>query len=556
MRARQQTRVGAEAPSVLPSLRHAAPEAGATLGADGVARAFPFYLWLDDDLRLLSHGASLGKALPMLQRGDPLAQHFEVTRPRGAAHLADWRRHGHRLCTLRSRGAPQVSLRGSAEWSAAGGLLLLVSPVLTAMEEVSALGLSIGDFAAHDAANELLLLARSTQLSAQDAQGLAQRLQARTQQLDAIVDLCEHGVVYANAQGEWRQTNAALLNLLGLQREQVIGRRLDDLEALLSERLAPGEDKAPVFCCPTANDPPPRVLTLCQPAHRVLRVTTRGGQGGGRAFYLYDITAETEVDRMKSEFLSTAAHELRTPMVSIFGFTELLLHRRVSAERTQDVLQTVHRQAGRLIDMVNELLDLARIEARRGKDLVFETCEVQTVINQAVSGLRLPKNTRIHVQPPTSPGLRFRVDAAKTHQALTNVLSNAVKYSPQGGRIEVRVVEGDLQGRPAVGLEISDQGLGMTPEQLARVFERFYRADPSGNIPGTGLGMCLVKEVLELQGGRVAVESQAGVGTVVTLWLPLAVAVGAAAEPVPNALAPAPAVGDLAGDQAGAGPVQ
>jgi signal transduction histidine kinase len=550
MRARQQTRAGAVAPSLVPPTLHAMPEVGPTLAADGVARAFPFYLWLDDDLRLLAHGAALGQALPGLRRGDSLAEHFEVTRPRSGALLADWRGHGHRLCTLRSRGSPQVSLRGSAEWPSAGGLLLLVSPVLTAMEEVAALGLSITDFAAHDAANELLLLARSTQLSARDAQGLAQRLQARTQQLDAIVDLCEHGVAFANAQGEWRQVNAALLNLLGLQRDQVIGGRLDDLEVLLAERLAPGEDPTPVFCCPAATDPPPRVLTLRQPAHRVLRVTTRGSSGGGRAFYLYDITAETEVDRMKSEFLSTAAHELRTPMVSIFGFTELLLHRRVSAERTHDVLQTVHRQAGRLIDMVNELLDLARIEARRGKDLVFETCEVQTVINQAVAGLRLPKHTRIHVQSPAQPGLCIRVDAAKTHQALTNVLSNAVKYSPQGGRIEVRVVEGDLQGRPAVGLVVSDQGLGMTPEQLARVFERFYRADPSGNIPGTGLGMCLVKEVLELQGGRVVVDSQAGVGTVVTLWLPLA---GAAAGQAPPS---ATATASADGDQTAAGPVQ
>jgi signal transduction histidine kinase len=530
MRARQQTRAGVDTSPVLPPPLHADPEAGPALGAEGVARAFPFFLWLDEDLRLLAHGAALGKALPALRRGDELAQHFDVTRPRGVGHIHAWRQHGHRLCTLRSRGSPQVIFRGSAEWPAAGGLLLLVSPVLTAMEEVAALGLSITDFAAHDAANELLLLARSTQLSARDAQGLAQRLQARTQQLDAIVDLCEHGVAFANAQGEWRQVNAALLSLLGLQREQVIGRRLDDLETLLAERLAPGEDKAPVFCCPTATDPPPRVLTLRLPTHRVLRVTTRGSSGGGRAFYLYDITAETEVDRMKSEFLSTAAHELRTPMVSIFGFTELLLHRRVSPERSQDVLQTVHRQAGRLIAMVNELLDLARIEARQGKDLVFENCSVQTVIDQAVAGLRLPKNIRMQVRPLERPGLCFKVDAAKTHQALTNVLSNAVKYSPQGGRIEVRALEGALQGRPAVGVQVSDQGVGMTPEQLARVFERFYRADPSGNIPGTGLGMCLVKEVVELQGGHVTVDSQAGVGTVVTLWLPLA-ADAAAAEP-------------------------
>jgi signal transduction histidine kinase len=85
----------------------------------------------------------------------------------------------------------------------------------------------------------------------------------------------------------------------------------------------------------------------------------------------------------------------------------------------------------------------------------------------------------------------------------------------------VDTVDGRVRGEPAVGLRVTDQGLGMTPEQLARVFERFYRADPSGNIPGTGLGMSLVKEIVELQGGQVELQSEAGVGTAVTLWLPL-----------------------------------
>ena len=121
------------------------------------------------------------------------------------------------------------------------------------------------------------------------------------------------------------------------------------------------------------------------------------------------------------------------------------------------------------------------------------------------------------------------VDPEKTNRALTNVLSNAVKYSPQGGSILVTTQMGDVRGLPAVGLRITDRGIGMSPDQLARVFERFYRADPSGNIPGTGLGMSLVKEIVELQGGRVEIASALGRGTTVTLWLPLA--------PVPTQIA-------------------
>ena len=119
------------------------------------------------------------------------------------------------------------------------------------------------------------------------------------------------------------------------------------------------------------------------------------------------------------------------------------------------------------------------------------------------------------------------LDAGKTLRALTNVLSNAFKYSPGGGAIAVDSLDGTLHGAAAVGLRVTDHGIGMTPDQQARVFERFYRADPSGNISGTGLGMSLVKEIIELHGGRVDVSSEAGIGTAVTLWWPLGLSLAA-----------------------------
>jgi signal transduction histidine kinase len=113
-----------------------------------------------------------------------------------------------------------------------------------------------------------------------------------------------------------------------------------------------------------------------------------------------------------------------------------------------------------------------------------------------------------------------RADRDKLAQAIANVLSNAYKYSPSGGDVILRWVEDE--GCAWAGLQISDAGIGMTPQQLSRVSERFYRADASGNIPGTGLGMSIVKEIVELLGGRLALESELGRGTTVTLWLPLA----------------------------------
>jgi signal transduction histidine kinase len=248
----------------------------------------------------------------------------------------------------------------------------------------------------------------------------------------------------------------------------------------------------------------------------------RTSHAGGEAILFFrDVTRETEVDRMKSEFLTTAAHELRTPMVSVFGFTELLLRRPVPEERRRDMLETIHRQASLLINMVNELLDLARIEARQGKDLKREPCRLDSLLTEAIGPLVIEDGRHELRLDMRHPDCQFFVDPEKLHRALTNVLSNAVKYSPAGGVIQVSTVGGELRGEPAVGLRVADQGIGMSAEQLARVCERFYRADPSGNIPGTGLGMSLVKEIVELQGGRVDIASAVDEGTTVTIWLPV-----------------------------------
>jgi signal transduction histidine kinase len=114
------------------------------------------------------------------------------------------------------------------------------------------------------------------------------------------------------------------------------------------------------------------------------------------------------------------------------------------------------------------------------------------------------------------------VDTEKTMQALTNVLTNAFKYSPNGGEIVLTTLFDQSNGYGEVGIRVSDRGLGMSPEQVSRVFERFYRSDPSGPIRGTGLGMSLVKEIVELQDGHVQIQSELGVGTAVTLWFPIA----------------------------------
>lgn len=505
------------------------------LDAAQFARAFPFYLLYDAALRLVAAGPSLRRALPALAAGDALADSFDVKRPRDAASIDAWQRWGTQLATLQSRAQPALSLRGSAEVLDDGRLLLLVSPAPTALGELSALGLAFNDFARHDGIGDLLLMARTTQISADDARRLADRLRARTDQLRTIIELSPSGVAYLDAAGCVQQVNSALLGMLGLARADLLGMDARLFAAhLASLRTDAG---AADFTLDALTAEAPMQLSLRSPAPAVVAVSGRRSDDGGCVIYLRDVTHETEVDRMKSEFLSTAAHELRTPMVSILGFAELLLHRDYDARRSRAMVETIHKQAVLIVNLVNELLDLARIEARQGQDFRFTRQPLLPVLREAAAALMLPPGRAPVEWLPGVTGAVVEIDVDKLRQAVGNVLSNAFKYSPRGGRVTLQVVAGHgdgideaddhgdghgENGAPIVGVRVCDEGIGMTAEQRERAFERFYRADPSGNIPGTGLGLCIVKEIVELHGGHVQLDSRAGAGTCVTLWLPRA----------------------------------
>ncbi|MCU0950391.1 MAG: ATP-binding protein, partial [Burkholderiaceae bacterium] len=493
--------------------------AAATLDAAQFARAFPFHLLFDDRLRLIDAGPSLRRALPELAAGEALAARFDVARPREAGDIDAWRRWGTQLITLTARDRPAVSLRGSAEVLDDGRLLLLVSPLPSALGALTSLGLGFNDFARHDAIGDLLLLTRTTQISVDDAQRLAERLRGRTEQLRTIIELSVSGVAYVDADGRVQQVNSALLKMLGLDHATVLG--MDG--RLLSDHLASlhAATGAAVALDALADDAPVQ-LAMKPPAPAMVELRCRRSSAGGRVVYLRDVTRETEVDRMKSEFLSTAAHELRTPMVSILGFAELLLHRDYEPRRRRAMLETIHRQAGVIVALVNELLDLARIEARRGQDFHFRPQPLMPVLHDAAAQvMRAPGRAPVEVLAAAVQPL-LSIDADKLRQAIGNLLSNAYKYSPAGGRVTLQVVDDEAAGSRRVGVRVTDEGIGMTDAQRARAFERFYRADPSGNIPGTGLGLCIVKEIVELHGGSITLDSRPGVGTCATLWLPVA----------------------------------
>lgn len=341
--------------------------------------------------------------------------------------------------------------------------------------------------------------------------------------LDTLFQLSPDGFVSFDRDDRVASVNQAFERLTGLARDGIVGLDLAAFDALLDMLVEQRDPPGMAHWLPDSTDGETRseVLLLRAAPPRVLICSRRycDAPNVSSVLYLRDISRETEVDRMKSEFLSTAAHELRTPMASIRGFSDLLLLRRFDEERTRDVLQTINRQAIWLTNMINELLDLARIEARKSKDFQFEEVRLGELIDAGIKALLVPGDQRT-VQRGHEPEVRVRADRAKFQHALTNVLSNAYKYSPGGGAIELRVQRRHGVAGPQVGLVVRDHGIGLRPEHAARAFERFFRADSSGSIPGTGLGLALVKEIIELHGGQVELDSVHGQGTTVSLWLP------------------------------------
>lgn len=345
----------------------------------------------------------------------------------------------------------------------------------------------------------------------------------RRAQLDAIFSLSPDGFVLFDAHDRMVFANPAFERMTGLSwaaHAQAIS--LDAFEDIMQD-VCDAKQPFPSIRAHASNTEPWQArLHLVRPHSRVVQAQSRRNVAGRSEtiFYFRDVTHEDAVDRMKSEFLAAAAHELRTPMVSIFGFTELLLRRKFSEERQADMLQTIHRQSGLLVKMINELLDLARIESRRGLDMSISAHPLAELVSNSVKGLMRADNER-QVEVGTVPDVQVLIDPEKMQLAMNNLLSNAFKYSPQGGAVTLHAELQSAGAEQFAVLSIRDHGIGMTPEQLARAFERFYRADASGNIPGTGLGLSLVKEVAELHKGRVELQSTYGEGTTAKLWIPL-----------------------------------
>ena len=230
-----------------------------------------------------------------------------------------------------------------------------------------------------------------------------------------------------------------------------------------------------------------------------------------------DITKEYEVAQMKSEFVSTVSHELRTPLASVLGFTELLLTKELKPERKAKYLQTIYKEAKRLTALINDFLDIQRMESGKQtyeKKFIDITSILQNVIELQEVNTSLHKiNLSVELEETMILG-----DRNKIEQVFTNLLSNAIKYSPNGGNIFIRIYGNNNM----ISIDFKDEGLGIPEDAIPNLFQQFYRVDNSDRrrIGGTGLGLAIVKEIIKAHNGTISVSSEYGKGSIFTTQFP------------------------------------
>jgi len=242
-------------------------------------------------------------------------------------------------------------------------------------------------------------------------------------------------------------------------------------------------------------------------------------QGVGQAVVMQDISHLKELDRIKSEFVSTVSHDLRSPLTAILGYTELIERAGTLNEQQHEFVRRVQLSVEQITDLVSNLLDLGRIEA--GLDVAKERTPVEVLARYAIDGLRaMAAKGGVTLETDLPDDLPMVIGSPiRLRQMIANLLENAIRYTPAGGQVRVEADAEDDQ----VILRVSDTGPGIPPADQPYLFDKFFRAsNVPAHVPGTGLGLSIVKSIVDNHGGRIWVDSMLGAGTTFTVVLPKA----------------------------------
>lgn len=364
------------------------------------------------------------------------------------------------------------------------------------------------------------LAARETAIRDQN-----QTLMALNRRMETVLNATNDGVALLDRTGRFLLVNRRFCEMLGARAEDFWHRSIAEIKPLVFERLSKPERLMRCLGSEGGGDLDPGsvvedLVELTTTERRFLKVYAApvrddDGDLAGRLVALHDITREMEIDKMKTEFISVVSHELRTPLTSIKGYTDLLLTGQTGEvnDLQKEFLGIVQVSASRLGNLINDILDISRIESGR-MEMKMEPVDYGRIVTDVLRLMKPAadeKDIAIDASFPENIPL-VRGDADKITQILTNLLSNGVKYTPVGGWVKVylEVTDGDC-----ITTCVQDSGIGISPADQKRLFQKFFRADNSltREAGGTGLGLAIVKTMIELLGGTIWLESAPGVGS-------------------------------------------
>jgi two-component system phosphate regulon sensor histidine kinase PhoR len=360
--------------------------------------------------------------------------------------------------------------------------------------------------------DELGIVARALDASVQEVGRRLSELARDRAQMEAILTGMVEGVLAVDAQGRLQLMNRAAREMLRVE-EAAVGRPY--LEVIRHPDVA-----SPLSAALAGRAADGRELALPQAPGRtfVARAAPVAAASGGAILVLHDITDLKRADRVRRDFVANVSHELRTPLTAVRAAVEALADPECGPTERDRFLEIIHRHVARMARLVADLLRLARLDARQ-ETLELSRCDIGAIFDAVLADLAPvieAKGHRVRIEVAPDAGEAV-ADAAKLHDILRNLVENAAHYTPDGGmlRLEAARRNGSLI------LSVVDSGPGIPPEDLTRVFERFYRVDKSRSRPGgTGLGLAIVKHLVELHGGAVSAANAPAGGAIFTVMLP------------------------------------
>lgn len=332
------------------------------------------------------------------------------------------------------------------------------------------------------------------------------KLRGKQEELTIITNNMNEGLVLLNGQQNVLFINESAAKIFGFSAKEVIGRniltvdRAQEVQDLLQKVSQAGKGEG-----------------LYEKDGHFYQLSGSSVNGSGSVILIYDVTEKMTAEKLRREFSANVSHELKTPLQSILGYAEIMKNGLVKDEDKQRFLERIHAEAGNMIELIQNIMELSRLDENKTLD-EFEDVDLLKLAQSVTLRLKHKAQTKgVTLNVSGSSACVCGVQSILS-EVLYNLVDNSIKYNKDNGKVDVKVQDGSEE----VTVSVSDTGIGIGAADRERVFERFYRADKSHSkeIGGTGLGLSIVKHGVLFHKGRVELESETGVGTTITFVLP------------------------------------